>query len=75
MLLIDEHANLMRMGDEMITDRPSDWMPELYDIPISLVNKILYQDEDALDEFSEEEDILTHRRGSYSRKHNKIKKN
>ena len=29
----------------MISDRPPDWMPELYDIPIGLVNTILYQEE------------------------------
>lgn len=28
-------------------DRPSDWIPELHDIPIGLVNKILYQQDEA----------------------------
>lgn len=63
----------------MISDRPSDWMPELYDIPISLVNKILYQDEqdmipsDTGDD--DDEDMLTHRRKPFLKKHSKIKKN
>lgn len=35
----------MRMERELITDRPSDWMPELHDIPISLVNTFLYQND------------------------------
>jgi hypothetical protein len=37
----------MRMDKEMINDRPSDWMPELHDIPIGLVNTILYHKEQA----------------------------
>lgn len=40
---LDEHANLMSMESERISDRPSDWIPELHDIPISLVNIVLYQ--------------------------------
>ncbi|KAI8087790.1 PIG-P-domain-containing protein [Gilbertella persicaria] len=43
--ITDEHANLMCMDKEMISDRPSDWMPELHDIPIGLVNMLLYQEE------------------------------
>lgn len=35
------------MDREIIKDRPSDWMPELYDIPIGLVNTILYYNEQA----------------------------
>ncbi|GAA5808267.1 hypothetical protein MFLAVUS_001655 [Mucor flavus] len=41
--ITDEHANLMRLDSEMVSDRPSDWIPELHDIPIGLVNAILYQ--------------------------------
>jgi hypothetical protein len=37
----------MRMDKELITDRPSDWMPELHDIPIGLVNTILYHSQQA----------------------------
>lgn len=33
----------MRLDSEMVSDRPSDWIPELHDIPIGLVNAILYQ--------------------------------
>lgn len=40
---LDEHANLMCIENEMVHDRPSDWIPELHDIPIGLVNAILYQ--------------------------------
>lgn len=34
------------MENEKINDRPSDWIPELHDIPISLVNLVLYQTTD-----------------------------
>lgn len=33
----------MQLDNEVVSDRPSDWIPELYDIPIGLVNKFLYQ--------------------------------
>lgn len=34
----------MQLDNEVVSDRPSDWIPELYDIPIGLVNKFLYQE-------------------------------
>lgn len=52
----DEHANLMQLDNEVVSDRPSDWIPELHDIPIGLVNKFLYQDDN---EEKEEEEIDT----------------
>lgn len=33
------------MEKELISDRPSDWIPELHDIPIGLVNTFLYQND------------------------------
>lgn len=38
--LSDEHANVMT---EDYQERPDDWTPELHDIPISVVNAFLYQ--------------------------------
>lgn len=43
--ITDEHANIMKMEKELISDRPSDWIPELHDIPIGLVNTFLYQND------------------------------
>lgn len=37
----------MCLDRQLICDRPSDWIPELHDIPIGLVNKILYQQDEA----------------------------
>jgi hypothetical protein len=45
----------MSLDRELVSDRPSDWIPELHDIPIGLVNKILYQ-QDA----EAEADIISH---------------
>ncbi|KAI8989442.1 PIG-P-domain-containing protein, partial [Pilobolus umbonatus] len=43
--ITDEHANIMCMDRELVTTaRSADWMPELHDIPIGLVNAFLYQD-------------------------------
>ncbi|KAI7857385.1 PIG-P, partial [Circinella umbellata] len=37
--LTDEHANVMRIDKSQNEEkRPDDWMPELHDIPISVVN-------------------------------------
>lgn len=38
--ITDEHANVMT---EDYQERPDDWTPELHDIPISVVNAFLYQ--------------------------------
>ncbi|CEP10069.1 hypothetical protein [Parasitella parasitica] len=43
--ITDEHANIMKLDNQLVSDRPSDWIPELHDIPIGLVNKFLYQDD------------------------------
>ncbi|KAK4517799.1 uncharacterized protein ATC70_001144 [Mucor velutinosus] len=53
--ITDEHANVMHLDNEVVSDRPSDWIPELYDIPIGLVNKFLYQQGE---EEEEEEDAI-----------------
>ncbi|KAI9481493.1 MAG: PIG-P-domain-containing protein [Benjaminiella poitrasii] len=45
--ITDEHANLMSLDNELDVNQPSDWIPELQDIPISLVNKFLYQEENS----------------------------
>lgn len=37
---------MMEVEKLSFEDRPVDWMPELHDIPISVVNAYLYQDED-----------------------------
>ncbi|KAI9253187.1 PIG-P-domain-containing protein [Sporodiniella umbellata] len=41
----DEHANVMRIENQRSLNQPSDWIPELHDIPIGLVNHFLYQNE------------------------------
>ncbi|CAO3583126.1 unnamed protein product [Absidia cylindrospora] len=43
--ITDEHANMMELETMSFEDRPADWMPELHDIPIGVVNAYLYQDE------------------------------
>jgi hypothetical protein len=43
---LDEHASVMEVEKMSFEDRPMDWMPELHDIPISVVNAYLYQNED-----------------------------
>lgn len=47
----------MQLDNEVVSDRPSDWIPELYDIPIGLVNKFLYQQQGEDEEDEEEEAI------------------
>lgn len=32
----------MKLENQKSIDQPSDWIPELHDIPIGLVNKFLY---------------------------------
>jgi hypothetical protein len=44
--LLDEHASMMEVEKMSLEDRPVDWMPELHDIPIGVVNAYLYQIED-----------------------------
>ncbi|KAF7725722.1 hypothetical protein EC973_009440 [Apophysomyces ossiformis] len=39
----DEHANVLRVDCPLVTEISPDWMPELHDIPISVVNAVLYQ--------------------------------
>ncbi|KAI8367499.1 PIG-P-domain-containing protein [Radiomyces spectabilis] len=41
--ITDEHANVMQMQCPH-AERPEDWMPELHDIPISLVSALLYDE-------------------------------
>lgn len=43
-LLLDEHANVLTSAPSQ-KDHPEDYIPELHDIPISVVNAMLYQDE------------------------------
>ncbi|KAI8086416.1 PIG-P-domain-containing protein [Halteromyces radiatus] len=46
--ITDEHANMMEMDTPLLEDRPDDWMPELHDIPIGVVNAYLYQEDNEL---------------------------
>lgn len=48
----------MQLDNEVVSDRPSDWIPELHDIPIGLVNKFLYQ-QDENEEKEEDEETDT----------------
>lgn len=42
---LDEHANIMCLENQRMVDQPSDWIPELHDISIGLVNQFLYTNE------------------------------
>ncbi|KAI8575869.1 hypothetical protein K450DRAFT_259542 [Umbelopsis ramanniana AG] len=42
--ITDEHANVLTSAPSQ-KDHPEDYIPELHDIPISVVNAMLYQDE------------------------------
>jgi len=39
---IDEHANILTLTPSQ-KEHPEDYIPELHDIPISIVNAMLYQ--------------------------------
>ncbi|CAO3624548.1 unnamed protein product [Cunninghamella echinulata] len=54
--ITDEHANIMIMEKMSLADRPLDWMPELYDLPISIVNEYLYHQDNADENFDDIED-------------------
>jgi hypothetical protein len=41
---LDEYANVLTSAPSQ-KDHPEDYIPELHDIPISVVNAMLYQDE------------------------------
>jgi hypothetical protein len=77
------------MESERVSDRPSDWIPELHDIPISLVNIILYQADtisknietvaansftDTADEMSEEDALALRRRHASGKRNYKNNK-
>ncbi|KAI7866278.1 PIG-P-domain-containing protein [Spinellus fusiger] len=58
MCITDDHANTME-APPPLENRPSDWMPELHDLPIGLVNTLLYMPTDeSLEEKEEERDAL-----------------
>ncbi|KAG1122229.1 hypothetical protein G6F42_011676 [Rhizopus arrhizus] len=68
----DEHANVMQLDNEVVSDRPSDWIPELYDIPIGLVNKFLYQEGEEEEEEAISFAIPNAKTKSKKAKHNNI---
>ncbi|KAL9546342.1 hypothetical protein PS6_007719 [Mucor atramentarius] len=70
--ITDEHANVMQLDNEVVSDRPSDWIPELYDIPIGLVNKFLYQEGEEEEEEAISFAIPNAKTKSKKAKHNNI---
>ncbi|KAI9027610.1 PIG-P-domain-containing protein [Phycomyces nitens] len=63
--ITDDHANMME-APLSLDNRPSDWMPELHDLPIGLVNALLYSPSNQLsvEDTEEERDALMPLRGS-----------
>lgn len=62
----------MQLDNEVVSDRPSDWIPELYDIPIGLVNKFLYQEGEEEEEEAISFAIPNAKTKSKKAKHNNI---